>query len=131
MNILVVDDKKTVQHMLTELLYSQGHSVDTANNGLDALSKVQKDNYQLFVIDHLMPVMDGIQLIKNLKTMPDFLDTKVIFMTTQGGSSLKSLPEFTLFDKIIEKPFNEESFLSALSEVTDENFACEILEVNS
>ncbi|WP_057832115.1 response regulator [Colwellia sp. TT2012] len=130
MNILVVDDKKAVQDMLTELLISQGHNVDKAINGLDALGKAQQGNYQLFVIDHLMPLMDGLQLTKNLKNIPEFAETKIIFMTTQGIDSLKNLPEYSLFDKAIDKPINKDKFLALLSELTDSNFECEPLQVN-
>ncbi|GAW95443.1 MULTISPECIES: response regulator [Colwellia] len=131
MNILVVDDKKAVQDMLIDLLISQGHIVDKAVNGLDALGKAQQGNYQLFVIDHLMPLMNGLQLTKNLKKIPEFAETKIIFMTTQGIDSLKNLPEYSLFDKTIDKPINKDKFLAVLSELTDSSFECEPLQVNS
>ena len=130
MDILVVDDKKSVQSMLSELLSSVGHSVETANNGLDGLGKAQKGNYELFVIDHLMPLMSGIQLIKNLKKNPKHADKKVIFITTQGNSAIKNLPEYSFFDKVIEKPFDKQKFLSVLSELTKPVFECETLQVN-
>ncbi|TYK66414.1 response regulator [Colwellia echini] len=131
MDILVVDDKKSVQSMLSELLCAEGHSVETANNGLDGLGKAQKGNHELFVIDHLMPLMNGIQLIKNFKKNPDLADKKVIFITTQGSKSLKSLPEYSLFDKVIEKPFDKQKFLSVLSELTETAFECESIQLNA
>lgn len=131
MNILVVDDKKTVQDLLTELLISQGHNVDKAINGLDALGKAQQGNYQLFIIDHLMPLMNGLQLTKNLKNIPELADTKIIFMTTQGSHTLKALPEFSLFDRVIDKPINKELLLSFITEFSDSSFESEGLQVNS
>ena len=118
MNILVVDDKRAVQDMLTTLLTARGHTVEIAVNGLDALAKVQQGDYQLFVIDHLMPLMNGVQLTKNLKKHLKFSDVPIIFMTTQGTHTLKNLAEFALFDKVIEKPINKEEFLGALSRLT-------------
>ena len=131
MNILVVDDKKTVQDLLTELLISQGHNVDKAINGLDALGKAQQGNYQLFIIDHLMPLMNGLQFTKNLKNIPELADTKIIFMTTQGSHTLKALPEFSLFDRVIDKPINKELLLSFITEFSDSSFESEGLQVNS
>jgi hypothetical protein len=49
-------------------------------------------------------------------------DTPVLFMTTQGTQSLKSLSEFTLFDKVIDKPIDEVSFFSAITDLSDNNF---------
>ena len=131
MNILVVDDNKAVQERIAALIISQGHKVDLAINGLDALGKAQQGDYQLFVIDHLMPLMNGVQLTKNLKNNPLFSQVPVIFMTTQGTHRLKKLAEFGLFDKVIDKPINEQYLLSILSELSDSNFDSEILQVNA
>ena len=131
MNILVVDDNKTVQEKLAALIISQGHNVDLAINGLDALGKAQQGNYQLFVIDHLMPLMNGVQLTKNLKANRLSSSVPVFFMTTQGSHTLKGLVEFSLFDKIIDKPINEEHFLTILSEFSATHFESDTLRANS
>jgi len=131
MNILVVDDNKAVQDKLAALLTSQGYNVDLAFNGLDALAKVQQGNYQLFVIDHLMPLLNGVQLTKNLKNNPDLSHVPVLFMTTQGTHSLKSLVEFSLFDKVIDKPIDEDSFLRASAELIGVELQCPTLQINA
>jgi CheY-like chemotaxis protein len=131
MNILVVDDNKAVQEKLAALIISQGHNVDLAINGLDALGKAQQGNYQLYVIDHLMPLMNGVQLTKNLKGNQLSSSVPIIFMTTQGTQTLKHLPEFSLFDKVIDKPIEEKCFLTILSELVDANFESEARQVNA
>jgi len=131
MNILVVDDNKTVQEKLAALIVSQGHNVDLAINGLDALGKAQQGNYHLFVIDHLMPLMNGVQLTKNLKSNQLFSSVPVFFMTTQGSHTLKELAEFSLFDKVIDKPIDEDNFLTILSEFSGTQFESQTLIVNS
>ena len=131
MNILVVDDNKTVQEKLATLIISQGHNVDLAINGLDALGKAQQGNYQLFVIDHLMPLMNGVQLTKNLKSNQLFSSVPVFFMTTQGSHTLKELAEFSLFDRVIDKPIDEEHFLTILAEFSGTHFESEALQANS
>ena len=131
MDILVVDDTKSVQSMLAELLTSLGHNVHTANNGLDALGKARIGDYQLFVIDHLMPLMDGIQLIRNFQKTPELENKKIIFITTQGIKSLVKSPEFILFDHVIEKPFTKDKFISVLSEVIDTSMSYETLQIKA
>ena len=137
MNILVVDDNKSVRDTLLSLLTDQGHDVDVAINGLDALGKAQNNHYQLFVIDHLMPLMNGLQLSKNLKNRAEMNDIKIIFMTTQGIHTLRTLPEFSLFDDVIDKPITQNRLidaitaLSGLTALTDELFEYDSLEVNA
>lgn len=126
MDILLVDDTKLVQQNLTELLASHGHSVDTAKNGLDGLSKAQVGDYDLFIIDHLMPVMNGIQLFKNLKTSSALNETKVIFITTQSEATLKTLPEYPHFDAVMEKPLNKVLLLNLIESFAAEMSLCEL-----
>jgi CheY-like chemotaxis protein len=122
MNVLVVDDNKAVQEKLVSCILSRGHCVDSAVNGLDALGKIQATHYDLYLIDHLMPLMNGIKLVKNLKANPITSDIPIIFMTTQGVSALKNIVEFTLFNTVIEKPINNDELLTILTDFENNNF---------
>ena len=119
MNVLVIDDKKSVRDTISKFLVSLGHSVDTAVNGLDGLEKAQKMPYHLYIIDHLMPLMNGVILSKNLKQKLFCAKTPILFMTTQEIDSIKILPEFMLFDSIISKPLNEITFISVVESLTN------------
>ena len=119
MHILVVDDKSAVRSTLTNILEQQGHSVQTAFNGLDALEKSQRESFDLYIIDHLMPVMNGVQLSKNLKSMPQLATTPIVFMTTQDVKSVKGLEEADLFYSLMAKPINETLLTNTLGELTN------------
>ena len=119
MNVLVIDDNKSVRETISKFLVSLGHSVDTAVNGLDGFEKAQQTPYHLYIIDHLMPLMNGVVLSKNLKQKSFCAKTPILFMTTQELDSIKWLPEFTLFSRVISKPFKEADFISAIKSLTD------------
>ena len=119
MNILVIDDKKSVRDTISGFLVSLGHSVHTAVNGLDGYEKAQQSPYNLYIVDHLMPLMNGVVLSKNLKKNPLCSKTPILFMTTQGIDSVKRLPEFTLFSSIISKPLNETTFISVIDSLSN------------
>lgn len=119
MNILVIDDNKSVRDVISKLLVSLGHSVNTAVNGLDGFEKAQQMPYHLYIIDHLMPLMNGVVLSKNFKKTSFCAQTPILFMTTQGIDSIKKLPEFTLFSSIISKPLNETTFISVVESLTN------------
>lgn len=121
MRILVVDDKPSVLDFVTELLEEQGFSVETANNGLSGLEKAQKHDFDLFIIDHLMPLMNGLQLSKNLSQQACGKNKPIVFMTTQGKNAVASLPEANLFTSILEKPLSDSSLLDALTLYLPEN----------
>lgn len=119
MNILVVDDKKSVRENLSKLLTSLGYTITTAVNGLDGFEKAQQASFQLYIIDHLMPLMDGAKLTKNLKKTPFCAQTPILFMTTQNRSSVESLFEFNLFNDVVTKPLNERLFTSKVASLIE------------
>jgi len=121
MHILIVDDKKVILDSLSGLLSAHGYFVDTANHGLDASEKMQRTRYDLLVIDHLMPIMNGIQLTKNLRQNETYADTPVIFMTTQGQESVKQLCNIEMFNAIVDKPIDEQQLLKLIAELESSN----------
>lgn len=64
--ILVVDDEQQVCEFLAEALTFLGHNVVTAGNGREALDKLEKESFSLIIADMDMPVMDGMELIRNI-----------------------------------------------------------------
>jgi CheY-like chemotaxis protein len=110
MHILVVDDNKSVRDSISQLLTSFDCTVSTAINGLDGFEKAQQTPFNLYIVDHLMPLMNGVTLSKNLKQTTFCAQTPILFMTTQGKESIECLPEFNLFNGIINKPLNEDEF---------------------
>ena len=63
-----------------ETLTAFGHSVSTAANGLDGFEKAQQSSFHLYIVDHLMPLMNGVTLSKNLKQTPACAQTPLLFM---------------------------------------------------
>ncbi|MBA6265399.1 MAG: response regulator [Colwellia sp.] len=121
MHILLVDDKKKVLDFIRPLLEQQGNTIDTASNGLDAFEKAQQQPFDLFIIDHLMPVMNGIQLSRNLLKNPNTANIPIIFMTTQNTTDVIALTRFFSFEAIIAKPIDENRLLSAVNIINKNN----------
>ena len=65
-NILVVDDEQSICDFLFEALNHMGHGVETANDGVEAIKKIEEGNFSIVITDIIMPKMDGMQLIKYL-----------------------------------------------------------------
>ena len=121
MHILVVDDTSCIVERLTQLLASNGGRVETASNGLDAFEKAQKNTFDLYIVDHFMPVMDGLSLVKNLKKKLSTSTTPILFMTTESISKVEELVEYPLFDALLEKPIDETSLFDALKQLFPQN----------
>ncbi len=127
MQILVVDDKQAILNSLEKLLSSQGYFVDSAIHGLAASEKLQNKHYDLLIIDHLMPIMNGIQLTKHVRQSAVFANTPIIFMTTQGHSAVKSLCNIDLFTAVIDKPIDEQNLVKLINKLLSPNTLYQLL----
>ena len=85
MIILVVDDEKEFVDFLKDRLVRKGHSVDTAYNGHAALELLRPDRYDLVFLDHNMPEMTGMEVVKYIKA--NKLKAKVVIVTGYHESS--------------------------------------------
>ena len=78
--ILVVDDYSSTRQMIVDALHQCGYmSVQEADNGREALNILKKDLYDLVISDVMMPYMNGMDLLRNLKELQP--DTAVIMIT--------------------------------------------------
>lgn len=82
--ILLVDDSKTELHHLTEILTKRGYSVRTAENGDDAMRRLNEDKPDLILMDVVMPGQNGFQLTRSITRDPRFSDVPVIMCTSKG-----------------------------------------------
>jgi CheY-like chemotaxis protein len=84
--ILLADDDPLIIRMYQTALVYQGFEVDSAQNGTEALEKLKNGNYDIFVFDVMMPQMDGLELLKNLKKIPRYKDVPKIALTNLAGA---------------------------------------------
>lgn len=83
--ILLVDDCRTTRKLVSYLLKDGGFDILQAENGLDALEKLAKNEVALVLTDMNMPQMDGIELIKSMKEDDSYRDMPIIMLTTEAA----------------------------------------------
>jgi two-component system NtrC family sensor kinase len=80
-SVLVVEDEESIQQLLTGLLTMDGHHVDVARNGLEALERVAERRYDVIITDIKMPEMDGQELYRRLQKQNPDLARHTVFIT--------------------------------------------------
>lgn len=108
-NILIVDDEKNIRRSVEMILQNEEYSVFVAENGMDALSAVRDKKVDLIFLDLLMPEMNGIETLKQIKqTDPD-----VIIVMMSGHGSIENAVEAVKLGAydFIEKPLTKEKVL--------------------
>lgn len=101
--ILVVEDDSSIQELLVEFLSSQGYSVDFSSDGVDGIQKFKKGEYDLVILDIMMPNLDGYGVCKMIRQTSK---VPIIFLTALGGED-DELKGFEMeCDDYITKPFS-------------------------
>ncbi len=101
--ILLVDDSKTTQQVEKGILEGGGYIVDTACDGIDALSKLKLKHYDLVVSDKDMPRMNGLVLVDNLRLMENYTNTPVIIISADNAEEKKAAFEKAGANSFISK----------------------------
>ncbi len=103
MNILIAEDERDIRNLVNLHLSKDGYKIFEAENGLEAINIFEKNNIDLAVLDVMMPIMDGINVLRKIRensTIP------VIFLTARGEESDKILGLGLGADDYIVKPFS-------------------------
>ena len=109
MHILVVDDEPQITRVLRTSLQSNGHEVTVAQNGMEALTRFMKEEPELVITDLAMPVMDGIELTKQVRARSQ-VPIIVLSVRSQDASKVMALDEGA--DDYITKPFSTQELLA-------------------
>lgn len=115
--ILTVDDSASVRQMVAFTLKEAGYDVIEACDGKDALSKINGKNLNLIITDLNMPNMDGIELIKNIRTDSPFKFVPIIMLTTESQAEKKAEGKNAGATGWIVKPFKPEQLVAVTKKV--------------
>ncbi|MDP3480917.1 MAG: response regulator [Desulfoprunum sp.] len=125
--VLLVDDEEDFLSTLAERLETRGLKVSTANSGELALARIEKEGFDLIILDLAMPGMDGLETLKRIKTKQP--EAEIIILSGQG--SIKTSIEAMKLgaEDFMEKPVNISELLDKISDAKDKRF--QVLESKS
>jgi signal transduction histidine kinase len=116
LHVLVVDDEPLLRDIESEYLCIDGHTVDIAGDGSEALQKLRAGHFDLVITDRAMPQMNGDQLAAAIK---QFTPETPVILVTGFGDLMRSNGEKPVgVDLIVPKPFTQETLRHAVEELT-------------
>lgn len=115
MRVLVVDDEKLIRDVIKEYLLLENFEVEEASNGLEAVDKVKQDDFDIIIMDIMMPKMDGYTACREIKKLKDI----PFIMLSARGEEYDKLIGFDLgIDDYVTKPFSPKELVARIKAVT-------------
>jgi two-component system alkaline phosphatase synthesis response regulator PhoP len=112
--ILVVDDEPDILEFLRYNLAKEGYDVFTANHGEEGIKKAQEVKPDLIILDIMMPRMDGVEVCRHLRALPEFSRTAIAFLTAREEDYSQIAALDVGGDDYITKPIRPRVFLSRI-----------------
>jgi len=115
--ILVVDDSPTVVKMISDTLQFRGFKVIEAGNGFEALAKIDENEIDLVIVDLVMPIMNGLELIRSIRGKERHKSTPIILQTAQSQGDIQQEAEVAGATGCIVKPFEPGQLVSSVKKL--------------
>ncbi len=136
--ILLVDDEPDILEIVRYNLTSEGYTIETAENGLEAIAQAKKVKPQLIIMDVMMPKMDGIEACEKIRNIPELAETVITFLTARGEDYSQMAGFEAGADDYITKPIKPKVLVSKVKallrrfkeEEEDENIKLGNLTIN-
>ena len=119
--VLVVDDEIHIVHVVAIKLRNNGYDVTTASNGAEALELALQNKPDMVVTDFQMPVMTGLELIKQLRGNELTKDVPVVMLTARGFAIEDEQKEDLKISEFISKPFSPKELLRNIEDILYNN----------
>jgi twitching motility two-component system response regulator PilG len=116
MKVLVVDDSNTIRRSAEIFLKQGGHEVLLAEDGFDALAKINDYQPDLVFCDILMPRLDGYQTCAIIKRNPRFAGIPVVMLSSKDGVFDKARGRMVGSEEYLTKPFTKNQLLQAVQQ---------------
>jgi len=110
--ILIVEDEQDILQLVKHYLEKEGFRPVTAMNGLDALKRVKEDKPDLVVLDLMLPHMDGLEVCKRLRAVPDTSMLPIIMLTAKAEESDTIVGLELGADDYVTKPFSPKALVA-------------------
>ena len=115
--ILAVDDSGSLRQMVAFSLKAAGYDVVQAVDGQDGLNKAKQKTVDLVLTDQNMPIMDGLTLIANLRSLSSYQKVPILMLTTESSDEMKAKGRAAGANGWLVKPFDPKRLIEVVQNV--------------
>ncbi len=119
--ILIAEDSSVILNLTKKILVQQNFEIETVKNGKAVLDKMEKDHYDLILMDINMPVMDGMETTKKIRESKDKAKASTPIFAITGNAGNYSIDEFKAIgiNEYLQKPLDFDRLVTLVNEYTN------------
>ncbi len=119
--VLIAEDSSVIQNLARKILEFQNYEITAVKNGEQVLQIIEKEDFDILLLDINMPVMDGMECIKLIRHLPSKTKATMPVVAITGNAKNYSEEEFKTagFDDVLVKPLNFDKLVEIVNNLTD------------
>ncbi len=120
--VLIAEDSSVIQNLARKILEFQNYEITAVKNGEQVLQIIDKEPFDILLLDINMPVMDGMECVRKVRGLADKQKAKMPVVAITGNAKNYTEEEFKAagFDDVLVKPLNFDRLVEIVNELTDE-----------
>ena len=119
--VLIAEDSSVIQNLARKILEFQNYDITVVKNGEQVLQTLDKEPFDILLLDINMPVMDGMECVKKVRALPDADKASVPIVAITGNAKNYTEEEFKAagFNDVLVKPLNFDKLVEIVNLLTD------------
>jgi CheY-like chemotaxis protein len=119
--VLVAEDSSVIQNLTKKILQMQSYQISSVKNGKQVLDILQKENFDIILMDINMPVMDGMECSRNIRALEDPVKSTIPIIAITGNAQNYSIDEFKEagINDYLPKPLNFDTLVETVKKYTE------------
>jgi DNA-binding response OmpR family regulator len=118
--ILIAEDEEVLRMLMVDTLEDEGHELHEAADGQVAINQIMENDYDLILLDYMMPLFTGLEVIGKVRNTPEKSDVKIMMVSAKSQQSDKDLVLKSGADYFIAKPYSPLELVQRIEEILNE-----------
>ena len=118
--ILIAEDSSVIQNLTRKILEQQDFDIEAAKNGKEVIEKLQKEDFDLILMDINMPILDGMECAKKIREMDNSVKSSIPILAITGNARNYSMDDFKAvgINEYLPKPLDFDNLVSLVLRYT-------------
>lgn len=118
--ILIAEDEEVLRMLMVDTLEDEGHELHEAADGQEAINQIMENDYDLILLDYMMPLYTGLEVIEKVRNAPQKSDVKIMMVSAKSQQSDKDLVLKSGADYFIAKPYSPLELVQRIEDILNE-----------